>query len=188
MDLAMRIICYRLPGQTSESDGEKYGYIITNLPVKSFSTSRIVQLYARRWRIETAHGHEKGSLGLENFHAVKPALVLQEIWAKLAVYNYVTAIQHFAQLAADQNKKEKRASAKNKPRPTQYRYVVKYSAAACAATRWLSLLRTHPAEKKDDLLVTLSRETYAERRDRPCTPRGNTRRRVTGPLTHRPAI
>lgn len=189
MDLDMRVIRYRLPKQnTASDDSAEYGCIITNLPVKSFSTSKIVQLYARRWKIETAHGHEKSSLGLENFHAVKPTLVLQEIWAKLALYNYVTVMQHFAQVAADQNARAKRSASKREGKTTQYRYIVKYSSAAYAAMEWLRLLRSDPDKRKDDLLTRLSRETYAERTVREPTPRGNTRRRITVPLTHRSAV
>lgn len=67
---------------------DKYEVLITNLPIDSFPPEKIKFLYSLRWGIETSFRSLKYSLGLLYFHSKKPEFILQEIFAKLTMYNF----------------------------------------------------------------------------------------------------
>ena len=69
-----------------------YECVITNLPRKEFPPSEIKKLYNMRWGVETSFRELKYAIGLNCFHAKKPAFVLQEIFARLVLYNYGSII------------------------------------------------------------------------------------------------
>ena len=79
-ELSFRIVRFPL------SDSS-YECIVTNLPDKEFSAERIKNLYFSRWGIESSFRKLKYTIGLSNFHAIKPEYIKQEIWAKLITYN-----------------------------------------------------------------------------------------------------
>jgi hypothetical protein len=83
--ICFRIIKLLLPNGTAE-------YIYTNLPREDFSISEIRDLYNRRWGIETSFRDIKYAAGMLFFHSRKKQLVLQEIYAKLILYNFSEAI------------------------------------------------------------------------------------------------
>lgn len=66
--------------------------LITNLPASVFSSSDLKQLYAMRWGIETSFRALKYTLGLIYFHSKKTEFILQEIFAKLTIYNFTELI------------------------------------------------------------------------------------------------
>ena len=66
--------------------------IITNLDVSAFPLYDIKRLYAMRWAIETSFRNLKHTLGLLHLHAKKVEFVLQEIFAKLTMYNFCELI------------------------------------------------------------------------------------------------
>lgn len=65
-----------------------YEVIITNLPEKEFPIEKIKEIYQMRWGIETSFRELKYSIGLTNFHSKKAAYILQEIFARLTMYNF----------------------------------------------------------------------------------------------------
>ena len=65
-----------------------YETIITNLPVDIFPPHEIKKLYAMRWGIETSFRDLKYTIGLLHFHAKKVDYILQEIFARLIMYNF----------------------------------------------------------------------------------------------------
>lgn len=71
-------------------DDISFETIITNLPVDSFPLDEIKKLYSMRWGIETSFRDLKYPLGLLHFHSKKTALVYQEIYAHLLMYNFVS--------------------------------------------------------------------------------------------------
>ena len=79
--LSFRIVRFRLSTDSFES-------VITNLPADMFSSDKLKELYARRWGIETSFRHLKYTLGLVHFHAKKVEYIIQEIFAKLTMYNF----------------------------------------------------------------------------------------------------
>ena len=66
--------------------------IITNLDASAFPLHDIKRLYAMHWGIETSFRNLKHTLGLLHLHAKKVEFVLQEIFAKLTMYNFCELI------------------------------------------------------------------------------------------------
>ena len=73
-------------------DDDKYEVLITNLKSEEFSSSDLKQLYSMRWGIETSFRSLKYTLGLLCFHSKKVEYILQEIFAKLTMYNFTELI------------------------------------------------------------------------------------------------
>lgn len=73
------------------ADGS-YECIVTNLPPETFPPEEIRHLYHQRWGLETAFRELKYSVGLVNFHCKKAEFVIQEIWARLILYNFCEII------------------------------------------------------------------------------------------------
>ena len=67
-------------------------YIYTNLPKEEFTLDEIRELYNRRWGIETSFRDIKYAAGMLFFHSRIKQLVLQEIYAKLILYNFSEAV------------------------------------------------------------------------------------------------
>ena len=83
--LSFRIVRFLLSDTTYET-------IITNLNTDAFPLSEIKRLYAMRWGIETSFRDLKHTLGLLHLHAKKVEFILQEIFAKLTMYNFCELI------------------------------------------------------------------------------------------------
>lgn len=66
--------------------------IITNLDEKEFPMEEIKKLYGWRWGIECSFRELKYTIGLTNFHAKKVEYILQEIFARLIIYNFCERI------------------------------------------------------------------------------------------------
>lgn len=66
--------------------------IITNLPRGNFPAEELKKLYAMRWGIETSYRELKYAVGLSCFHSKKAEYVMQEIYARLILYNYCEII------------------------------------------------------------------------------------------------
>lgn len=73
-------------------DNDKYEVLITNLKPEEFSSSDLKELYSMRWGIETSFRSLKYTLGLLFFHSKKVEYILQEIFAKLTMYNFTELI------------------------------------------------------------------------------------------------
>ena len=84
-ELKFRVVRFPLSDDSFEC-------IITNLPQKDFPSDAIKELYQMRWGIETSFRELKYAVGLINFHAKKPDYIIQEIRARLILYNFCEAI------------------------------------------------------------------------------------------------
>lgn len=84
-ELHFRIVRFPISENTFET-------IITNLDEGLFPLPEIKRLYAMRWGIETSFRNLKYTLGLLHLHAKKVEFVLQEIFAKLTMYNFCELI------------------------------------------------------------------------------------------------
>ncbi len=71
---------------------DSYECIITNLPKEEFPMGEIKKLYAMRWGIETSFRELKYAIGLSCFHSKKVEYIMQEIYARLILYNYCEII------------------------------------------------------------------------------------------------
>lgn len=70
-----------------------YETVITNLPEASFPPSLLRMLYHKRWGIETAFRDLKYTLALTHFHARKRSFIMQEIFAKMTLYNFASLLR-----------------------------------------------------------------------------------------------
>lgn len=68
-------------------------YLLTNLPIKDFTLSDLKELYRLRWGIETSYRYLKYASGMVHMHSIKPKFIFQEIFAKLTLYNFCTAVK-----------------------------------------------------------------------------------------------
>lgn len=69
-----------------------YETVITNLDKEEFPVFKIKELYHMRWGIETSFRDLKYSIGLTNFHSKKVEFIIQEIFARLTMYNFCELI------------------------------------------------------------------------------------------------
>ena len=95
--LPFRIVRFPLSDTTYET-------IITNLNAELFPLSEIKRLYAMRWGIETSFRDLKHTLGLLHLHAKKVKFILQEIFAKLTMYNFCELITQSVVIQQKQKK------------------------------------------------------------------------------------
>jgi len=70
----------------------QYETLLTNLDRDSFPADELKRLYAMRWGIETSFRTLKYNVGLIYFHSWKKSLIMQELFARLAMYNITSAI------------------------------------------------------------------------------------------------
>ncbi len=73
------------------SDTE-YECIITNLPSDEFTGNDLKILYGMRWGIETSFRELKYAVGMTCFHSRKVEYIMQEIWARMLLYNFCEII------------------------------------------------------------------------------------------------
>jgi len=69
-----------------------YEVIITNLPEDKFPADKIKEIYHMRWGIETSFRELKYAIGLTSFHSKKATYIIQEIFARLTMYNFCEII------------------------------------------------------------------------------------------------
>ena len=88
--ITLRIVCLQL-------DNGNYEYLVTNLPADAFSTSDLKVLYHKRWNIETSFRSLKYAVSLVYLHSVNRELIIQEIYAKLILYNFASLLHACAE-------------------------------------------------------------------------------------------
>lgn len=72
--------------------GHSFEYLITNLPADLASLGELKNLYHLRWNIETSFLFLKYGMAMNFFHAsIRPSL-MQEIFAKLVLSNFISLI------------------------------------------------------------------------------------------------
>jgi hypothetical protein len=71
---------------------DSYETVITNLESSDFSPQALKQLYKMRWGIETSFRELKYAIGLTNFHTKKRGHILQEVFARIIMYNFAEMI------------------------------------------------------------------------------------------------
>ena len=96
-DLSFRIVRFPISDTMCET-------IITNLNTDLYPLSEIKRLYAMRWGIETSFRDLKHTLGLLHLHAKKVEFILQEIFAKLTMYNFCELITQSVVIQQGQKK------------------------------------------------------------------------------------
>ena len=139
--ISFRIVSFVLPNGNTE-------IVYTNLPKEDFSTEELRELYNMRWGIETSFRDIKYAAGLLFFHSRKKDFVIQEIYAKLILYNFCELITG----AIVVEKKDRK-----------YSYRINFSIAIAVCTEFLRRSRTSPPI---DVVTLIARELIAVRPDR----------------------
>ncbi|MGG1553751.1 IS4 family transposase [Paenibacillus ferrarius] len=79
--ISFRVVRFILPNGTYET-------VIANLPADNFPPDELKSIYNMRWGIETSFRALKYTVGLTNFHAKRRESVIQEIFARMIMYNF----------------------------------------------------------------------------------------------------
>lgn len=79
--ISFRVVRFVLPNGTYET-------VITSLAATDFPPDEIKSIYSMRWGIETSFRALKYTVGLTNFHAKKQESIIQEIFARMILYNF----------------------------------------------------------------------------------------------------
>jgi len=125
-----------------------YECLVTNLPADEFTSDRLKKLYYMRWGIESSFRKLKYTIGLSHFHSYKPALIMQEIWARFIAYNLTEAMINVTVI-----KEAKR----------KHSYKVNFSVAAHICRIFL---RPSAEENPMDVMTLLARELIPIRENR----------------------
>ncbi len=89
-----RLVKFPLPS------GE-YEYLLTNLPQEKFTLSDLKKLYQMRWGVEISYRYLKYASGMVYMHSIKQKFLFQEIFAKLTLYNFCTAVKKCLKKTSD---------------------------------------------------------------------------------------
>ncbi|MGN0246037.1 MAG: IS4 family transposase [Lachnospiraceae bacterium] len=142
--MTLRVVCIKL-------DNGEYEYLVTNLPADEFPPSELKVLYHLRWKIETSFRSLKYAVALVYFHSVNREYIIQEIYAKIILYNFASILHSYAE-------KERCKCQKN---DTKYNYKVSFDNVFPVARQLLTkrisnkiiktLLLMHKTPKRQDV-------------------------------------
>ncbi len=96
--ISYRVVCIEI-GKGSHQ------YLITNLSEKQCSPEDLKEIYRMRWGIETSFRELKYSIAMLHFHSKKVEHILQEIYAKMILYNFCEMITLNVVIKHDNNRK-----------------------------------------------------------------------------------
>lgn len=100
-------VFYHLPFRIVKieiNDGE-FETLVTNLDLNEFSSEELKTLYNMRWGIETSFRTLKYNVGMLYMHSKCKRFIIQEILARLTMYNIILAICSNVDLNNDGSKK-----------------------------------------------------------------------------------
>lgn len=80
-EMTIRFVRFQLTDNT-------YECLATSLPEELFSIEDLKEIYRRRWGIETGFRELKYVLGIAAFHSKQENSILQEVFAKVVMYNF----------------------------------------------------------------------------------------------------
>lgn len=83
---------------------DKHELLVTNLSPQVFSLDDLKELYSMRWGVETSFRSLKYTLGLIYFHSKKEEHIIQEVFAKLTMYNFSELITSLVVIRKNQKK------------------------------------------------------------------------------------
>ena len=83
--ISFRVVRFKITDDTYET-------IITNLDSCDFPPAELKILYHMRWGIETSFRELKYAVGLANFHSKKREYIVQEVFARIIMYNFAEMI------------------------------------------------------------------------------------------------
>lgn len=119
--ISFRVVCVEIGNGVFE-------YLLTNLPRNKFNKADLKDLYRIRWGIETAFRYIKYAFCMVYFHSRNRSFIDQEIYARLIVYNFTSAIHSIAEKSLE----------KQKPSPKRkWEQKISFEAAAETARQFL---------------------------------------------------
>lgn len=122
---------------------DSYEYLVSNLPMDVFSKEDLRELYWKRWSIETSFRRLKYALSLVYLHSVNRELIIQEVYAKMIMFNFASLIHTYgAQTKILLEKKKQKQQLK-------YEYQVSFDDAVPVARELLK------RRIKNDIIKTL---------------------------------
>lgn len=83
-EMALRVVRFPV--------GKGFENVVTNLPADKFDPSEIKEIYRLRWGIETSFRKLKLNVGATELHSKRGLWVAQEIFARMILYDFCTAI------------------------------------------------------------------------------------------------
>lgn len=90
-ELLIRFVRFKLTEDT-------YECLATSLSKEQFSVQELKKIYCQRWGIETAFRELKYIMGISAFHSKQENSILQEIYARLIIYNFSMRIARKVQI------------------------------------------------------------------------------------------
>ena len=123
----------------------EYETLITNLDANAFPPDVVREIYKLRWGIETSFRTLKYTIGLSNFHAKKREFIVQEIFARLILFNFVQIVSSFVVITQSD---------------TTYEYKVNFTNAVHVCRRFL---RLRPHEPPFDVLALIGKSLVPAR-------------------------
>ena len=106
-----------------------YETVITNLDQYEFSSCELKNLYKMRWGIETSFRELKYAVGLTSFHSKKRERIVQEVFARIIMYNLAEMITSHVVISQSD---------------TIHYYQVNFTVAIHICRHYLRLLRNAP--------------------------------------------
>jgi hypothetical protein len=105
-------VMYRLPFRVVrfQITDKTYEVVVTNLDKENFPPDTLRKLYGMRWGIETSFRDLKYTIGLLHFHSKKVEFILQEIYARLIMYNFSELITSHVVIKRKDRKYEYKAN------------------------------------------------------------------------------
>ncbi len=138
-ELCFRLVCVKLESGAFE-------YLITNLPSKKHPSDALKELYHLRWDIEKSFLFLKYGIALNYFHSVKREFLIQEIYSRLILSNFISLVVSCAEVSFT---------------GTKFHYKISVSDAIYKCRNYLT---ANPAYK--DVLTLLLRDKVPIRPDR----------------------
>jgi len=87
-EIELRIVRFRI--------GEGFANVVTNLPEGAFTAADVREIYRLRWGVETSLRKLKLNIGAADLHSRRVVLVAQEIYARMALYDFYASIARYA--------------------------------------------------------------------------------------------
>lgn len=89
-NMTIRIVRFKI--NNTGDDATDYETIATSLNREQFPPEEIKRLYHMRWGIETSFRELKYSIGISHLHTRKDTAAMQEVYARLIMYNFSQCI------------------------------------------------------------------------------------------------
>lgn len=95
--ITFRVVCIKL-------DDGSFETLFTNLDADEFPPEKLKEVYRLRWGVETSFRKLKYALSLNFFHSKKLDSITQEVFARLTMYNFSSAIASCVEIVHDNKK------------------------------------------------------------------------------------